>query len=265
MRQDDDSTRFSDEDLRDLVALADGSLPEERRAEVEARVEASPELRAALEEQRQAVDAVRAAASSVYAPSSLRMRLDEQQRAVAPAARRRRFGALSGLLAAAAAAALVVALVLPGGEGNPSVTQIASLSAQPATGPAPSPNAATPALLDKEADGLPYPNWDQSFHWSASGQRDDEVEGRDATTVYYDREALRVGYTIVSGEEIDAPDGAKVHEVDGDKYWTWTTKDGRNAVLWYRDERTCVMAGKGVPPDILVKLASWKGKGAVTT
>ena len=41
--------------MAELSALADGTLPAERRGEVEARVAASPELRELLERQRQAL------------------------------------------------------------------------------------------------------------------------------------------------------------------------------------------------------------------
>jgi anti-sigma factor RsiW len=41
--------------MAELSALADGTLPADRRAEVEARVAASPELQELVERQRQAV------------------------------------------------------------------------------------------------------------------------------------------------------------------------------------------------------------------
>jgi hypothetical protein len=264
MRSEDDTTRFSEAELGDLAALADGSLPAERRAEVEARIEANPELRASLDEQRRAVEAVRAAAS-IEAPPSLRQRIEEQRRQSGPAARRRRFQLFAGFATAAAAAAVIAVAVLPAGAGGPSAVEAAALSAKAPTEPAPPPDPDTPAVLDAEAEGIPYPNWTEDFGWKATGEREDEIEGRDASTVYYDKEGKRVGYTILSGDEIDPPDDAKVTEVDGEKFWTWTTKDGRQAVLWYREGKTCVMAGEDVPEDILVKLASWKGGGAVTS
>ena len=48
---------YRERDLADVTALADGSLPEGRRAEVERRVAGSPELSATLERQRQALGA----------------------------------------------------------------------------------------------------------------------------------------------------------------------------------------------------------------
>src|SRR5262245_60968330 len=95
-------SQLSPEELAELCALADGSLPAGRRAGVEARVAASPELQELLERQRQAVLSARALASDEPSPSL--------QAAVQPLAARRRPGrrvvpriAFAGVLAAAAA------------------------------------------------------------------------------------------------------------------------------------------------------------------
>src|SRR5207244_5577192 len=52
---------LSDRELGELARLADGTLRPGRRAAVEARVAASPRLRALAEEQRQAIALVRGA------------------------------------------------------------------------------------------------------------------------------------------------------------------------------------------------------------
>jgi hypothetical protein len=59
----------------ELAALADGSLGPERRAALEARVAASPELADRLAEQQRAVALVRGAAAEVEAPAPLRARI----------------------------------------------------------------------------------------------------------------------------------------------------------------------------------------------
>jgi anti-sigma factor RsiW len=51
----DVTERLSTKEMAELCALADGTLAAERRAEVEARVAASPELQELLERQRRAV------------------------------------------------------------------------------------------------------------------------------------------------------------------------------------------------------------------
>jgi anti-sigma factor RsiW len=48
-------SRLSDRELAELAALADGTLPADRRPEVEARVAASPELQELLERQRRSL------------------------------------------------------------------------------------------------------------------------------------------------------------------------------------------------------------------
>ena len=62
-------------ELAELAALADGSLAPERRAALEARVAASPELADRLAEQQRAVALARGAAAGVEAPAALRARI----------------------------------------------------------------------------------------------------------------------------------------------------------------------------------------------
>ena len=97
-REDDAGTR----ELAELAALADGTLTEERRAALEARVEFSPELAAQLEEQERALALTRGAAAEVEAPPRLRARIEAPGRAQQP-----RRVALIGVVAATAAVAAV--------------------------------------------------------------------------------------------------------------------------------------------------------------
>ncbi len=72
--------RRREEEAAELAALADGSLASERRAAVEARVAASPELTERLAEQKRAIAYARQAAADVDAPAGLRRRVEVQQR-----------------------------------------------------------------------------------------------------------------------------------------------------------------------------------------
>ncbi len=89
----------------ELAALADGSLALERRAALEERVAASPELADRLAEQERAVSWATSAAAEVEAPAALRTRIEAQRRS--RSMRRPRRFVLAG---AAAAAVLVVAV-----------------------------------------------------------------------------------------------------------------------------------------------------------
>src|SRR5262245_6160373 len=93
------------EEPAELAALADGSLPPERRAALQARVAASSELADRLAEQERAVMLTRAAAADVEAPAALRARIDAQRRA-------RRVPVSRGLVAVGAAATLAVVAVI---------------------------------------------------------------------------------------------------------------------------------------------------------
>ena len=81
-------------------------------------------------------------------------------------------------------------------------------------------------------------------------------------TVFYERPGDRVGYTIISGEAIDPPTGARPSVENGVELRT-TTADGKPIVNWLREGRTCVISGKGVSAKDLREVASWKGDGAV--
>src|SRR5439155_22435673 len=61
---------LTEREIAELAALADGTLPAERRAEVEARVAASPELIALVQRQRHAVTATHSL-SAEAPPASL--------------------------------------------------------------------------------------------------------------------------------------------------------------------------------------------------
>jgi anti-sigma-K factor RskA len=96
----------------ELAALADGSLAPEHRAEVEARIEASPILADRLAEQERAVALLRGAGEEVEAPAGLRARL-EAQRSTRTVRSPRRL-AFGGVVTAAVAAAAVAVVVLVG-------------------------------------------------------------------------------------------------------------------------------------------------------
>ena len=132
------------EELAELAALADGSLPPERRAVLEARVAASSELAGRLADQERAVALTRTAAAEVEAPPALRARIQAQrhQRRM-PVSRR------LGAVGAAAAVAVVVVIGLAVFRSSSSETRFqAALSATSLA-----PGAKGDATLTKTSSG----------------------------------------------------------------------------------------------------------------
>ena len=129
----------------ELAALADGSLAPERRAELEAQIEASPILADRLAEQERAVALLQGAGDEVEAPAGLRARLEAQRSARTVRTPRRL--ALGGVAVAtvAAAAVAVVLVVGPGSHGT---------RFQAALGPTPlAPGAGGQASLTRTSSG----------------------------------------------------------------------------------------------------------------
>jgi hypothetical protein len=211
-----------------------------------------------LDRERFAVAALRSV--ELAAPAGLRMRIEaERERARRPA-RRRRFALGGALAGATAAAAVVVALLLPGAAGGPSVVEAAELATRPPTEPAPQPGR--PKLLDTSAFGLPFPDWAEKFGWEPTGRRVDEIDGRRAVTVFYEKNGREIGYTILSGEALPAPEPSASATREGTPL-RYVALDGRTIVKWERDGHTCILSGSGVPATTLLNLAGWKGLGAV--
>jgi hypothetical protein len=244
---------------REMASLADGSLDGYRRAELEARLAGSPSLRAAFERQRTGATALRGL--DLQAPASLRSRLATKARAPSRGKARRRL-ALGGALAGAAAAAILAAvLVLSSGSGAPTVVEAARLSEQPPTG-AVAVDPSNPKLLAADVEGVAFPHWSKKFGWRQSGIRSDGLGDREARTVLYEHAGKRIAYTIVSGERIAAPSDATTTRRNGVNLHSLADR-GRRLVTWWRNGRTCVLSTSDVSDRELLKLASWKGDGAV--
>ena len=253
---------LSDDELADLARLADGTLPADRRAEVEARVAASPQLSSIVERQGIALEALRGTAD-IGAPARLRADVDRRRGASRAVGAARRRVVIGRSIAAAAAVALALILVLPSGfSGAPSVADAAALAQKPPTQPAPRGVPGAPALLREEVDDVPFPNYAAKFGWKAAGAREDDPSGRDATTVHYQKGARTIQYTIVSGDALDPPSDALLTSRAGVEYRIYRD-DGRTVVTWERDGHTCVLSGKAVRPAELLALADWRGKGSI--
>jgi anti-sigma factor RsiW len=251
---------------RDLSALADGSLGEQRRAAMERAVADSPELQARLEEQREALAAVRPLQAE-QAPLELRARLSPSPQGRRPRAHSGRRPALRralGLASALALTGVATALVLLGGaRPAPTVAEAAVLGSLPPTAPVQKPpedHTIHVMLPHARAAGLPFPYWEDRFGWRAVGLRRDRIGGRLLTTVLYARHDQRLAYTIVAGSALPNDAGAGVTVRLGTVLHSVSI--GRRVVVtWLRRGHTCVLSGTGVAVDALAALGAWRGDG----
>jgi len=156
MHNRDVGSQLSPAELAELAALADGTLADDRRAEVEAKVAASRELQALVARQRRSVLATRTLATDEPTPS-----LQAAVESLGPRhARRRRRAprfALAGALAVATA--VVAAVLLSGGPGAPTVADAARLAAESPTGSAPHGVGSAGTRLAVAVGGVTFPDF----------------------------------------------------------------------------------------------------------
>lgn len=250
-----DDTRPTARELTELSALADGTLDPSRRAAVEARIAASPELSAMYERERRLLVALEHARSTERAPAALRARIEAARPSRRTAARRRIAygGAFAGAIAAIA---LALVLVLPSGTpGAPSVSDAAALAVRGPDQPAPAPDPTSPAArLSQSVGDVYFPDWASRLNWRAVGERVDRLGGRTAVTVYYAKSTERIAYTIVGAPALAEPAAPKTW-LDGTEMRTLTLS-GRLVVTWRRGGDTCVLSGTGVKAAELQRLAA---------
>jgi hypothetical protein len=241
---------------RDLARLADGTLEPDRREHVERSVAASSVLQSRLRDQRRAVDAVRTYTGE-RAPLALRLR--RRALATSPVRHRSRTVALAG-----AVGAFVWSLAaLGGGQAVLTVADAATIAARPATATVPEPPDDSATLPHLRAAGLPFPYWEDHFGWKATGVRDDDVDGRALTTVFYRSHGRRIAYTIVPGTRLPAAPAARTIRRGGIVIHA-STDNRRLIVTWLRRGHTCVLSGIDVPLDTLLELAGWRSHGALS-
>lgn len=240
------------EDLRDLSALADGTLDPARRATVEAHIAASAELGALYARERQIVAVLEQARSTDRAPASLRARIEAER--PRPAAPRRRIGYAGGLAAGLTAAVVAVVLVLSGGAAGPAFSAAASLGVRGPAAAAPQPEPGRPGALAASIDTVYFPNWATRYGWQAEGTRVDRINGRRAVTVFYSGNGHRIAYTIVDEPALTAQNAA-VTNLNCVELRTLML-GGRTVVTWQRENHTCVLSSTTVPASELQRLAA---------
>jgi hypothetical protein len=206
---------------------------------------------------------IRALQAGPQAPKRLHRRVEAME---AERARRSHALGLRPVAAGAAVAAVLVialAVVLSLGPGGPSVVEAAELSQRASTQASPPVSTEKPALLRHSFAGVTFPEWSDKFRWEVAGARSDELGGRETSTVFYTHTHHRIGYTVISGEPVAPPDDAETLKAHGVVLRRFR-RGHLDVVTFERNGRTCVLAGDVHDPDTLVKLASWRGRGAVS-
>lgn len=193
------------------------------------------------------------------APPALREAI-EDRRATAGTPRGR-WGArriLAGLAVAGAIAGTVFAGLNAGSDlpGGPDVLRVATVSARTPDRPAPAP--AGDRRLAAEVEGVAFPDWSTKFDWETVGRRDQQLGGREVTTVTYrSPEGVPAAYSIVSGAALALPKADRT-TVRGSITYRLVDRGGQTVVTWEEQGHTCVLvAPSSVPLDTLVDLASW--------
>jgi anti-sigma-K factor RskA len=148
-------TEPGEHDIAELAALADGSLAPERRAELETRIAASPELARRLAEQERAVALVRNAVDGVAAPAGLRARVEAQRRP-SRMATPRGLALITASAAALAAVAVVVGVLRSGSSTESFRAALAATELAPgASGEATLTKTQSGWRIELDATGLP--------------------------------------------------------------------------------------------------------------
>jgi hypothetical protein len=204
---------------------------------------------------------IAAAMADVRAPQALREAIErERERAAAARApfwRRYRWGLATASVAAAAFAVVVILLETGGNGTEPSLSQVYTAARLEPTAGAPRSLGGEPPVLDTKVENLTFPDWQASFAWRAVGRRENELSGRDVTTVYYrNPDGAQLGYAVVAGEPLGGdPPGREVTR-EGNTYSVARGRD-RTIVTWTQEGHTCaIVAPSVVPATRLVDLAA---------
>ena len=202
--------------------------------------------------------AIRAAAAQVSAPDALRARIT-QDRLRGADVRRRRFRP-AALIAGGALVVVAVALAIvlaPSSPGAPSVADAAGVALSTPTQPPPTVDPGNPRFVGASVAGIRFPNYAYESSWRTVGGRTDTLRRRGSRTVMYALGAVRVGYTIVDGEPLKAPPGARPADADGTPVRI-ARVDGALVVSWERAGHTCVLASRTATLPQVLRFVAWR-------
>ncbi len=152
------------------------------------------------------------------------------------------------VLALATVLLLVVVGVFATTRGGGPLDDAVALAAEPAT---------EPASHHRSFEGVPFPDWGHEFGWHTSGARRDEAGGRESDTVYYGHMGHRIGYTVLAGKSVGLPSRGTRIVRDGLAIQLYHEGE-KSVAVFERNGRTCVLAGKVLADETLIKLAAWR-------
>lgn len=213
-----------------------------------------------LELARRGEARIAAAVADVRAPQSLREAIERDRGRAAvrvPFWRRHPLALAAAGATAAAALAVGVALQTGGDPAGPALGEVYAAAQLSPTEPAPAVIGGTPPNLDASVGELEFPDWRESFGWKAVGRRDDDLDGRRVTTVFYrNDEGARLGYAVVDGDPIEGDPAGEPVERDGNTYAIARGPE-RTIVTWTQQGHTCaIVAPPTVPESALLDLAA---------
>jgi hypothetical protein len=203
---------------------------------------------------------IEAVVRSVEAPAALRERIAaERDRTLIRRMVVKRMKLTGALAGAAAVLGIAVGLLsLAGRSDDPSSLDAARLASLQPVAAAPATDRSHPKLLEAKVDHVTFPAWADRYPWEASGQRADELDGRDTLTVFYDNpDGVRLGYTVVAGDALAWPEGAD-SVVRNAVEVRVMKRDGRVLAFWRVHGQTCIIsAPDSVPVERVVALAAY--------
>lgn len=206
-------------------------------------------------------DRVLSVMTTVEAPPALRDRIaQERDRTLIRRMIVKRMK-LTGVLAGAAAVLGITVGLLSVSQKpeGPEPLVAAALASRPTAAAPPAVDPEHDELLKASVGGVTFPRWDERYRWTPTGQRTDELEGRATRTVFYtDPRGVRLGYTIVDGEPLAWPEGAR-RVTSGGVDVHLVRRGGRILAFWRAGGRTCILSAPDtVSEDVIVRLAASK-------
>ena len=236
-----------------VVGLADGTLTGRRRERAERRLARIPGVAEQIERQRRVARALQGGPSTPSTLAAAPLPLPAPRRRMCPdAARRRR----------------------DHGRRHRPVLRAArgrALDADPGRRPRQAGCRGAGACggrvrcCARSSTASAFPEWEAKFGWRATGERSDRLDGRRTRTVYYEHTSHRIAYTVVSGPPLELPEHTRRVRRDGLTIALYRdpSHGGHDVAIFERNGHTCVLAGHVMHTSTIVKLAAWRGDGAV--